>query len=96
MNYRIAVIGTRPDLDMRVFAPLDGKPQHECQSGVRTIYADGRFTEAKIYQRLELAIGEKITGPALLEQPDSTIFIDPGLVGQIDEYGNVIINDEVS
>jgi N-methylhydantoinase A len=30
-------------------------------------------------------------GPALLEQADTTIFVDPGLIGEVDEFGNLII-----
>jgi N-methylhydantoinase A len=32
-----------------------------------------------------------VPGPAILEQPDSTIFIEPGLKGTVDRYGNLII-----
>jgi N-methylhydantoinase A len=38
-----------------------------------------------------LPVDAKILGPALLEQPDTTIFIEPGLVGTVDNYGNLII-----
>jgi N-methylhydantoinase A len=32
-----------------------------------------------------------ICGPAILEQPDATIFVDPDLDARIDTWGNVII-----
>jgi N-methylhydantoinase A len=44
-----------------------------------------------LYERLDLPIGARIVGPAILEQPDTTIFIDPGLAGEVDAYGNIII-----
>jgi N-methylhydantoinase A len=44
-----------------------------------------------VFQRLELPEGADIPGPAILEQPDTTIFIDPGLTGRIDSFGNVVI-----
>jgi len=91
MNFRVAVIGKRPTLDMRVFAPNNGKPADQCMVGTREVYADGQRHNAKIYERLELAVGAKVTGPAILEQPDTTIFVDPGLVAKVDEYGNLII-----
>jgi N-methylhydantoinase A len=32
-----------------------------------------------------------IEGPAILEQEDATIFIEPELRGRVDRFGNVII-----
>lgn len=92
MNYRVAVVGKRPELDMRVFAPVDGKSADECLIGTRHVFADGQFHNANIYERLELAVGAVIEGPALLEQPDTTIFVDPGLTARVDEYGNLLIS----
>ena len=36
-----------------------------------------------------LPVGATIDGPAILEQPDATILIDPGLVGRVDRLGNL-------
>jgi len=91
MNYRVSVVGRRPDLDMSVFAPADGKPAVKCQTGTREVFADGSYHSAAIYERAELAAGERIMGPAILEQTDSTIFVDPGLAARVDRFGNLII-----
>ncbi len=91
MNYRVAVIGRRPDLDMAVFAPSGGKPPAECRTGTRMVYADGARHEAAIYDRLALETGAVIAGPAILEQPDTTIFIDPGLEARVDQFGNLVV-----
>ena len=94
MNYRVTVIGRRPVFDMSVFAPVQGKPSKECRTGTRTIWADGAFHEATLYDRLSLAVGEHIAGPAILEQPDTTIFVDPGLAATVDAFGNLVIRLE--
>ncbi|WP_340162294.1 hydantoinase/oxoprolinase family protein [uncultured Hoeflea sp.] len=91
MNYRIAVIGRRPKLDMAVFAPVDGKPADACRIGTRQVFAEGEWHEAGVYERLPLAVGASIAGPALLEQADTTIFVDPGLVAVVDAFGNLVI-----
>ncbi len=93
MNYRIAVIGRRPDFDMAVFAPENGQSADACRTGTRRIWADGAAHEAGIYDRLRLAVGSQVAGPALLEQPDTTIFVDPGLVGEVDRFGNLVITN---
>ena len=94
MNYRVTVIGRRPVFDMGVFAPVQGKPSQECCTGTRTVWADGAFHEATLYDRLSLAVGEQIVGPAILEQPDTTIFVDPGLAATVDAFGNLVIRLE--
>ena len=94
MNHRVAVIGRRPALDMSVLAAEGGKPAEECRNGTRRLYAEGAWHAAPVYERLALAPGEQIAGPALLEQSDATIFIDPGLRGEVDRFGNLIIRGE--
>jgi len=93
MNYRVAVIGRRPAFDMALFAPQDGRAAQDCRTGTRRIFAQGAFHEAGIYDRLALGVGERIAGPAVLEQPDTTIFVDPGLVAEVDGFGNLVIRE---
>ena len=55
------------------------------------IWVDGGWAEAAVYDRLALPVDTVIAGLAILEQPDTTILIDPGLVGRVDGLGNLII-----
>ena len=91
MNYRIAVIGRRPAFDMAVFAPEGGRAPEACRTGTRRIWAEGAAHDAGVYDRLGLAVGARIDGPAILEQPDTTIFVDPGLTAEVDRFGNLRI-----
>lgn len=91
MNYRVSVVGRRPGFDMAVFAPPAGRTVGECRTRTQTVRADGIDLEAPVYERLDLPLDAVIAGPAILEQPDTTIFIDPGLVSRVDRFGNIII-----
>jgi N-methylhydantoinase A len=91
MNYRVAVIGRRPPFDLKLLGPSLGHPACECIIDERDIYCDRQWHTAPIYNRLPIASGETVNGPCLLEQPDTTIFIDPGLQGRVDDYWNLII-----
>ena len=51
----------------------------------------GGFVSCSIYRRDRLAPGSSIEGPAILENIDSTVLIEPGWKARIDEYGNCII-----
>lgn len=58
------------------------------------VYFGGDFVSAKIYQRSLLAAGNRIPGPAVVLQKDSTTVIHPGHVGEVDEYLNILIYPE--
>ena len=49
-----------------------------------------KITIATRESRLALWQAEHVK--ALLEQPDTTIFVDPGLVGRVDRFGNLLID----
>ena len=91
VNLRLAVIARRDKLDLSVMAPVDGCSTAAARTGTRQIYAEGQWQTASIYDRLALGVGERVTGPVLLEQADTTIFVDPGLVGEVDAFGNLRI-----
>ncbi len=90
VNWRVTVTGRRPRFDMGLFAPPEGAIE-DCRAGTRAVRVDGTDHQAPVYARLDLPEGAQITGPALLEQPDTTIFVDPGLTGRVDGFGNLII-----
>lgn len=92
MNYRVAVVGRRPAFDMGAFAPVTDKTADECLTGSRKVYAEGAWHDTPLCDRLALPVGAKIAGPAILEQADTTIFVDPGLEGVVDGFGNVVIS----
>jgi N-methylhydantoinase A len=59
-------------------------------SGSRDILGNGA-THAAIYARDALGSGQRITGPAIVEQTDTTTVIPPGWVGVVDPFGNLAI-----
>jgi N-methylhydantoinase A len=88
VNLRIAAIGRRPRFDLRTLAPTNTtmpEPTH------RPVWFDGAWRDTAIYERLALPVGTVIHGPAVLEQPDATTVVDPGLSARVDSWGNVII-----
>ena len=93
MNLRTAVIGRRPKFDLTSLAPEGAGVTTPRQ--MRRVHF-GAWTEAAVYDRLTLPVGHRIHGPAVLEQPDTTILIEPGLVGTVDPFGNIILSPEVS
>jgi N-methylhydantoinase A len=91
LNLRVAVVGRRPKLDLIGLAPKPGGSVAAAQRGTRCVYIEGNYAEAPIYARLDLPIGAVIPGPAILEQPDTTIFVDPDLRATVDNFGNTVL-----
>jgi N-methylhydantoinase A len=89
LSMRSAVIGVRPPLDLGVMAPKG--PPGCSQTGTRQVFFQGAWHESAIHDRLALAVGESVVGPAVLEQPDATIVLEPGFVAVTDEFGNLKI-----
>jgi N-methylhydantoinase A len=91
VSLRVAAIGRRPKFDFRVFAPDPSAPLDKARRGTRSVWFAGGFRETAIWSRLDLPAGARIEGPAILEQPDATTVIEPGLAGRIDGLGNLIV-----
>jgi N-methylhydantoinase A len=92
LNLRVAAIGRRPKFDLSLLAPAADADIERARRGGRNVYVDGAWHEAAVYERLALPAGARVEGPALLEQPDATIFVEPDLVGEVDRFGNFIIS----
>ncbi len=56
-----------------------------------TVYMDNREQNAKIYDRSKLKSGNKIAGPAVVTEMDSTTLILSDHVGEVDQFGTIII-----
>ena len=90
VSARVAAIGLQhaPALRRR-----DGNGADLGQRESRPVFfdeADG-FLETPVYERHDIAPGSSLSGPAIVEQVDSTIVIHPNQTAQVDEYGNLLI-----
>jgi N-methylhydantoinase A len=90
LNLRVAAIGRRPKFDFSTLAPGEDASMARADRGTRPVWFGG-WQETRIFDRLSLPAGARIPGPAILEQPDATTVIDPGLCATIDPFGNVIV-----
>ncbi len=58
----------------------------------RVVFSKSVQLEAPIYRRGELARSQKIIGPAIIEQLDTTVIIFPDDICTVDNYGNLLID----
>jgi N-methylhydantoinase A len=91
VSLRVTAIGRRPAFDFGVFAPTPSASLEKAGLGSRPVWFDGGWRDTGVWARLELPVYARIAGPAILEQPDATTVIEPGLAGRIDGLGNLIV-----
>jgi N-methylhydantoinase A len=73
--------------------PDNGPDASAAQSGKRDVWLPecGGFTPCPVYDRDKLMAGNRITGPAVVEQMDTTTVVLPGMVARVDSYLNLIL-----
>ena len=91
VSLRTTAIGRRPHFDLAALAPKAGASLEAARRGTRKVWFDGGWHEAPIWSRLDLPAEAMIEGPAILEQPDATTVVEPGLVARVDRLGNLIV-----
>ena len=67
-------------------------PVADARVGERPAYfAPDGFVDTAIYDRARLPAGARVTGPAIIEQADTTTVIPPGYAALVDDSGNLRI-----
>jgi len=92
VNLRVSGIGpiTRPDLVQ--LPPGDGDPARAV-TGRRPVFFDD-VVDTPVYWRPDLAPGDVVPGPAIVEEFGSTVPVHPGFVARVDRFGNLVVRRE--
>lgn len=85
-DLRVTAIGVSPKPVLPLLPARSGTPPKR----ERTVFLDGRAMPAAVYRRDELPAGFSFTGPAIVEQFDTTVFVTPEFKVSVDAYGNLI------
>lgn len=59
--------------------------------GARDTFVEGKIVSTPVYNRFSLTPGQTLTGPAIIEQPDTTTLVLPRQEASVDEQGNLIL-----
>ena len=92
VNVRTTVIGRRDPVDLAIFAPTIDRSAVPKPSGARQVRFNSSWFETAIFDRASLGRGVELAGPAIVEQPDTTVVIDPGATAIVDHLGNLVIS----
>jgi N-methylhydantoinase A len=66
-------------------------PPRDAFTGKREVYVGGRFRDTPTYRRAALRAGNRIAGPALIEEHASTTVLLAGDALIVDAFGNLVI-----
>jgi N-methylhydantoinase A len=90
VNLNVSVIGMRPEFDLSALIdPVFRKDWIEPIAS-RPVWFGG-WVETPVYWRDHLPLDLNLTGPAIIEQMDTTTIVEPGCVVTSDKDGNLIV-----
>jgi 5-oxoprolinase (ATP-hydrolysing) len=58
---------------------------------VRPMYAGGTWHDTPVYDRADVLVGDRIQGPAIVIEPNSTTVIDPGWRAELTERNHLVL-----
>ena len=90
VNLHTAVIGRRKIGDLSGLTPGKGSGLADAR-GYRDVWFEQGWQSTPIYQRADVPPGAFLEGPAIIEQLDTTIVIEPDCKVSADEVGNLIV-----
>ncbi len=90
VNLNVSVVGVRPELDLSCLIDPASRSETVFSNGTRQVWFGG-WLETPVYWRDHLPLALSLTGPAIIEQMDTTIWIEPGCHVTSDADGNLII-----
>ena len=91
VSLRVTVTGLMKKPPQKKIKKGTSAPPKSSHTGTRKAWFDGRFRTAPTYRRTELLAGNRINGPALIEEHASTTVLMSGDRMVVDDYGNLAI-----
>jgi N-methylhydantoinase A len=94
VNLHTAVIGRRKPVPLTsLISVTEQKAKIEdCKTGIRHVWFESGWQETPIYKRESLSLKASFKGPAIIEQLDTTIIVEPDNKVEVDLDGNLIIS----
>ncbi len=89
VNLRLVALGKLPEFHIK--EKKDPGTDIPELVDYREVFFEGTTLKTSIYHRNHLIQGRQISGPAIVEQMDSTIVIFPNYKAVTDQYGNLLI-----
>ena len=90
VNLRAVALGPVPDLAAAKLPVGNGDPS-DAKIRDHELWMDGKMVPAVIYDRSKLKAQDKIPGPAIIVEMDSTTLVEGDCEAVVDPVGNILI-----
>jgi N-methylhydantoinase A len=90
VNLRAVVQARRTHVTAEEIPGGGGDPS-AAATGTSPIWVDDASQDATVYERAKLRAGDRVDGPAIVTEMDSTTLVLPGHTGAVDRFGNILI-----
>jgi N-methylhydantoinase A len=90
VSWRVQSTGLVPPVETRRFEPTGATLESALRERRKVRFA-GKDIDCPIYQRERLDVGHSVAGPAVIEQYDCTIVIEPGQIAKVDGFKNLVV-----
>ncbi|MCW2617739.1 MAG: hyuA, partial [Modestobacter sp.] len=94
VNLRVSGIGPIRRPDVVELKPKDGGVDRSVTGSRRVFFDD--WMDAPLHWRPDLAPGDVVVGPAIVEEFGSTVPVHPGFVATVDRFGNLLLTKETA
>jgi N-methylhydantoinase A len=91
VHWRLRATATGDVLRLETLPPGAGGIERARKPGRAVWFQEsGGFTDCPVYDRYRLGAGDRISGPAIVEERESTIVLPPSSTSTVDGHGNLI------
>ncbi len=90
VNFRIAAIGRVKKPVLPAWTTTGDVEQARIET--RAVFFDGGFVDAPIYARDRLPVEGQLSGPAIVDESNSTTVVPPGWQARVLEFGDLLLD----
>ena len=96
VSWRVKAVGLREKPVLKEVTRASNEDARAAQKGQRNAYfVESRgFVDTAVYAGDQLAAGSRISGPAIVEEPATTVVVPQGNVLTVTKYGNYLIEPQ--
>lgn len=88
VNFKVSAAGPAPPFRVRAMPKAEGTSHR----GSRPVFfAERGFIPCAVFDRYQMRAGERVRGPAVVEERESTCVVEPGVTARVDDLFNLVL-----
>jgi N-methylhydantoinase A len=91
MSLRVAAVGARGGISLDLVSDVPAEAAQPKGTRAAYLHSEQRKVEIPVYEGSSLGPAQRIAGPAIVEEPTTTIVIEPGWTADLHETGSYVL-----